>query len=229
MEKYLLTKTQRNAVLDAIRNEGLPPDSFTWHEVKSPGYYGGGDAPRVSSLAHLPTQSAFTFDFNYDTGHSALFAPAVDKPSEHRNVVIWTAQLAAVRQWLAIVHQEADAPDLWAAFAGARPLAEMVHSGDVEPFESQEIDALGRALKEIKGHFATTLELTEAQTHYLDAKLDYLQSAVARLSRTDWLHTAIGVFGTILVAMGVEAARAAELWQFVEQALGPVVHRILQP
>ncbi len=104
-----------------------------------------------------------------------------------------------------------------------------MHSGDVEPFDSQEIDALGRALKDINEHFATTLELTEAQTQYLDAKLDYLESAVARLGRIDWLHTAIGVFGTILVALGVEAARAAELWQFVEQALGPVVHRILQP
>ena len=228
MEKYLLTKTQRNAVFEAISNEGLPPDSFNWREVKSPGSY-GEDGSLVSSLAHLSTQSEFTFDFHDETGHWASFTPGEDKPSEYVCVEHWKIQLAAVRKWLSTVHREADAPDLWATFAGATPLTEMVSSGDVDPFDSHEINALGSALQKINGHFATTLELTEAQTNYLDAKLDYLECTLARLGRTDWLHTAIGVFGTIIVALGIEAARASEVWQFVEQALGPVVHRILQP
>ncbi len=229
VEDYLLTKTQRNEVLEAIQVEGLEPIEFSWSTASSPGYYGGGGgaAPDVSLLTHEPTQSTFTFDFAPDTGHWAVFRPGVDKPCDHVNVERWGTQVAAVRQWLGVVHTEADAVDLWAAFEGAQSLAAPILSGESEMFDADDRAAVVHALSEIRKHFTATQELTEAQTDYLDARLGYLEDAVTRLRRTDWLHTAIGVFGTLLIALGIEAARGTQAWQFIEQALGPVLRGAL--
>ncbi len=123
MDKYTLTKTQRNEVLKAIERAGLAPDSFVWRETGSPIYYGGGDAPLVSQLTHLPTRAEFTFDYGGEAeAWWAVFSPAEGRPYESTDVGAWGGQLAALSQWLTVVRREAEAPDLWAAFAGAPSL-----------------------------------------------------------------------------------------------------------
>ncbi len=82
-----------------------------------------------------------------------------------------------------------------------------------------------RALHGFGQKLESMLALSEAQAQFVHGKLNYLQSAVKRQGRTDWIYTAIGVLGSVLVAIGADPARAAEVWKHFAQVVEPLISR----
>jgi len=112
-----LLTTQRNAVLEAIVNEGLNPSDFEWRTQKSqvtpsPTY---GIPYSIEVLVHVPTGSAFAFDLDAAYGHHyAVAHPGREGPTERNDAGDWPYELNYVYEWLTRVNREYHTPDLWA-------------------------------------------------------------------------------------------------------------------
>jgi hypothetical protein len=97
---HLLT-TQANAVLTAIKKNGLDPEDFTWELKATP------------TLRHIASGYFFTFQLVDYGEHQGEYCPGDDTAYEDRRGGDWEGQLSLVESWLTNLKREIQAPDLW--------------------------------------------------------------------------------------------------------------------
>jgi len=217
METSLLLTSQKNEVFIAIEQAGLDPSEFDWRVSKSTQT---ADLS-VAKLVHRQTGYFFEFDLK-DGRHFAIYSPGRDTRQTRVRPGAWQYQFDEVLEWVSCLKRETETPDLWAAVAQEKQLVEAASASDVDdsPFTPGEQDRIHAKLKEIQEYLFATKELTEGQADYARRRFEYLEGAVSRLGRRDWLHTTIGVLTTIIVGVALSSDEARELLRFVGSALG---------
>ncbi len=93
-------------------------------------------------------------------------------------------------------------------------------------FVGEDGEHLIQGLAEIKDWLLKQDNVAHEHIDLVDARFTYLESAVERMSRRDWLHTCIGVFFTIVVSVGLPPNQARGLFSFASQTLRTALSEI---
>ena len=222
MARETLLKTQRNVVLSVLRQEGLEPSDFEWHEAESSQVKGR----MVSVLIHLPSLYSYKFDFvraEYRYWHQAIYSPGKKSLQEGSfKFSEWEVHLKVIRtEWLPNLKREIEAPDLWAAVSQEKQLVEAASSSKAEntAFTQEELGYISTQLREIKEFLFRTQPLTSEQKLFVEVRFTYLEESASRVGRVDWLNIVVAT----LVGIGVQTAlppdTIRDLFRFVGSAL----------
>jgi hypothetical protein len=154
------------------------------------------------SLAYL---FIWTNEFRYLLNEKIGERPILSSSAES-----WWGTKRRVRRWLAELTHDLSTPDLWTELE--KEIAFLNDSSDSSinsPFSAEEQEEIAGQLKSLANEAKIKYKLSEADIGNLNAKLDYLISAAARLGRIDWRNAFAGaMLGLILsAAIPSEAAR----------------------
>lgn len=205
-------RSQRNAVFKVIQQSALKPSDFYWDEVTS-----SRAGKEVLQLVHRTSGYYFTFD-ELRGKHFSMFSPGGEQLEELDYPGSWDLQLRNLATWLEYLAREVSEPDLWqalASYADAMPSLEAPIPSN-EPFSKEEASQVRAALNEVREYARKALELVDERFDAVERRLDYLADALDRQGRTDWLHTAVGVFATLALGGIIPPDIAAE---FLRHAL----------
>ena len=224
-DSEVLLTSQKNTILTMIKHVGLDPSQFTWTEEDSLGIPG----LRVSRLSHSEG-FYFHFDF-YAGGHHAYFSPAPGRRKDNAFPGDEIGVMRFVLDWLQRLQKEIQAPDLWAEIEKYRSAFSLTAPDHLpnDPIPPPEAENIRKELAELSGRLDSLFPMTEEQTQFVRSKLDYLTAATKRQGRRDWMHTAIGVFFTIAMALALAPDKLAEFGQLVRGLLGSVLLLLLGP
>ena len=216
MENRLILRTHKNAILGLINDVGLDPTEFEWIERPSR----TTQNVVVSEIRHRPTGFYFTFDYTRED-HYTQRSPGRDAAMDTQFPGDWRHQLHYATEWVGHVRNEYTAPDLWAALVGDKALLEEAASERerADVFSEEEKQAIANAMREIAEYSRTILGLTAERLEVLEKRVEYLTAAVDRLSPRDWLHTAVGVFATVVVGLALAPEQAGDFFRFAWLAL----------
>jgi len=170
----------------------------------------------VSKLVHKLTDYSFLFDVRGDILWST-FSPGRQKPQEHVDAKSSSGMLSMVRVWDDSLRHEIDAIDLWAEIAKVKQLfivAASVEDAD-ELFTDQQQQNIEEGLDEMKQLLLDHVEDSTEHQKLVSKQFDYLNDRSSRMSRTDWINTAIGVLMTIIVGASLTPDKAHELFQYL--------------
>lgn len=224
MKKFLVLKSQRNQVLEEVKTFHLDPSQFKWTEQELEHVPMCADEAIVSRLVHTPTGYYFQFDMRGAPSWWATYSPGDQSPEEHLACSDWDNDMfrRRFRDWLKYLKREVESSDLWADICKETRLMQAATQdyGPGEHFTPEEQSQIVDAIEEIKLSIIDMHQLSEDNATLVTAKLSYLQSAVERLPRADWLHTTIGVLVSIVVAVGLGPDRARELFCTAWDSLG---------
>ncbi len=225
--KYILPKTQRNDVLQIIHAAKLSAPDFEWQEKTLAPIPLVADEGLVSVLVHMPTGYFFLFDAR--NRHMVEFSPGVETPSDGGSPGAWAGVLQYVGRWAARLKQEVDAPDLWAEIGKERALLDAASGagGNNTPFTEDERPAVVAKLAELQRFIETTTSANAGFQKFVKERFEYLEGAVGRLGRSDWLHTLIGVLATIAFSGMLTGDSVRELFRFVGDAFAGFFRRLL--
>lgn len=223
-EKHLILRTQANGIFEDIQKLGLNPSEFEWLETES-----GGGRRVISVLSHKPTGYYFAFELQEVGGHLAKMSPGQESPVEYDHTRSWANQYRRVGQWLASLKKEYEAPDLWGAVALEAKLAEAAaaEGDDNAPLTPEELDQVSGQLDEIRQYVISTHNLVEEHAEFVNRRFDYLDDALKRMGRRDWLHTLIGVLFTVVTAVSMSAEETREIFRFAAVSLQLFIGRFL--
>lgn len=223
MHKYLLMPSRMNQVLQEIEKQNLNPREFEWTEEPQERIPMVADEGLVSVLLHRPTAYTFCFDLRGDR-YSASFSPGHDAPRRHEICENLPQVMGHfVLEWLPSLKREIDAPDLWSELSHATTLTEATRTADDTAFTPEQREQLIQGIAKTKRWLLQHDQVRQNHVEFVNARLAYLESTIDRMPRNDWLHTAIGVFFTIAVGVGLAPDQARELFRVAGDALTQVV------
>ena len=215
-DAYDLMKTQRNEVLDVLRDAELNPDEFAWTKITLEEIPMGADKGIVSCLVHRPTDYRFEFDVRHKRQFWGKFSPGRESRQDYEEIYSWEAMLGVVGIWALCLKRELDAPDLWNEIQRERKLLQStIDAAGDDSFTNKEQGQIRDELLQIKQYIVEQVESGRELRAYVEERFDYLEAALSRMSRTDWLHTAIGVIVTVAVGVGLTADEARTLFSRV--------------
>jgi hypothetical protein len=196
----ILQRSQRNAIITAIRAIDLDPREFIF------------DDSSTTEIKITHQRSSWWFIVTGGPGHYIgryTLAEGLNWPYE---VYSWQSFLPRVEDWLESLKRDLNTPDLWAELRNEADLLGAGSSRVIEntPFTQTEQREIERRLDKLRTDVIHAHSLSGAQTNALEGKIDYLIEASTRLGRKDWLNTFIGVTlpFVLSVALAPEAARA---------------------
>ncbi len=174
MARHTLLKTQRNAVLGVLRQEGLEPSDFKWDEDLSTQVKG-----RIASvLIHRPSTYSYKFDFvreEFRYWHQGIYSPGKESlRGFSRRFSEWKGHIQVIRtEWLPNLIREIEAPDLWAAVSQEKQLVEAASSPKVEntAFTKEELGYISTQLREIKEFLFRTQPLSPQQKIFVEVRI----------------------------------------------------------
>lgn len=108
MNSRILLKSQKNEILDLIREKRLDPADFEWEQCpseKSPGRV-------ISRLTYVHGNFFYAFEMKGDV-HHAVFSPARQSYIGSDYPVTWSRQKECVSAWLDNLVKEENEPDMW--------------------------------------------------------------------------------------------------------------------
>ena len=121
VNKYLLFRTQRNEILQAVSNAGLDPTEFEWREVRKDRIPTVADEAIVSSLVHTPTGYQITFDMR-GRHKSVAYSPGQQSAQDHEICGAgWVEVHHNAKEWTGYLKRELDAPEFVGGYRTAAP------------------------------------------------------------------------------------------------------------
>ena len=223
MEKRLLLRTQRNRIIENIVKLKLTPLDFIFLEIES------GILPncKVSKLVHKPTRYYFKFDFTHTVDQNWIeYYPTSEGKKKIQSTRSISIVMGEVYEWLLVIKRETAAPDLWATILDEKNIFEVASTPDLgeDLFSQAEQKYISEQLRLIEQRIIGTQELTQDKIDFLAGKIDYLDENIKRLGRFTWIHTAIGVFVTIMFGIPLPQDISKEIFSH----LGRVISQVLQ-
>jgi hypothetical protein len=203
MADHRLLKTDKNYVLQMIRERGLDPADFTWSDMAPYGH-------QCSGITHLPTGYYFGFLASDAMGVTYVLAgwtPPDGGGRTEAQVHTRTKQFEKCYQWLRVVKAEYEAPDLWADLQSESAfLRADVPADEDRPFTENERGRLLEGLNAIRSHLITASAADPAQTTQINVAFTYVAEGSKRLSKRDWKNLFAGSLFTLLVTIGTDHA-----------------------
>lgn len=188
---------------------------------------------RAFKLSHKATGYFLFADFSsFRKRYTLSFNP--DENMLHVKQQVDTTEDAAiitVKEWLQRISEEVNTPDVWAMLDSETALftAAAVEDGQTS-FSEEEQARIINGIAEIKSYVLELIDSSDATDQAIDLvtnKLQYLESAVRRLSRQDWVYMAIGVIVNIIVGTALPPEDARRLFGFVCQVISNAVPKLL--
>ena len=223
MSSFTLLRSQRNDVFRSLSESGLDAHipKFEWHKVDSENC-----SEPVSKLVYSARSHEFYFIFDFDDDGDcyATYYPgskiAVIDEGHHD----WSTQIGYVKEWAERLKREIDEPDLWEQLSSIQS-GFRIDTSDApmgEPISAADAIRLREGISLLASRLTEEFNMSQKQQVFVKQKLDYLSEAIERQSRGDWTHTAIGVFASIGMAIGVSAANSDKFWTLIKYTLGTV-------
>ena len=227
MDKVVLLQSQKNEILELIKQKGLDPLNFNWEIVLSEETLG----LKVSRLNYRGSALFFLFDRRrggHSGGFLATFSPGKERLIETYINSNWDGQRGSFKQWLQNLRREIEQPDLWAEVAKYQlpPGVRVGPQATNEPFSADEAEQLSSTLREIHNLIVAQGEKTEEQIKTINERLEYLTDAVKRLGKRDWINTCIGVLVQTATQFALAPEQAAEMWERIKCALGGIIQSL---
>jgi hypothetical protein len=180
-------KWQRNAIFKAVEAGGLDLHECT--------FVYGDEGGRIT---HLPSASYFDL-----RGDVIRYVSTMVVGDDHERIsrFSWVTAEERIRKWAKDVKRDVETPDLWAEIEREGEILTGLRYVGVEntPFTLDEQAHIAEQLERIKESAKTTYALSDAQMLALEAKLDEVKDASARLGRKDWVLLFGGVMLTVIV------------------------------
>jgi len=222
MNDVRLRRTEKNEILVMIQGIGMDPLEFEWLAEDTDEYLELEFIQyRVSRLKHRPTNYFFVFG-----GLRVQFSPGPESRVETGELHFnnWDRKCDAVRTWLAELHREVDAPDLWALALRDRNfmrLTSVMESGNT-PFSADEQGYISTRIDEIRTALLASADVQHEQRELINAQFEYIKEASKRLGRFDWK----GVLISLLISIAANALfspdRTRDLLHMAADAFTPL-------
>ena len=191
-----LSKGQKNSLFYLLRDARVDPREFTLAKVAN-----------QYRLTHHPTGYYFIVEADGDSFWCS-FVPDTKKNSGGAEATstadFWDAVLRLLDKWVSKVRDEYETPDLWDTVQATAAVPNLYalwnlknHQGGTEPFPPDEQAKNKKALKELKEDLLDNLSLGGEKERVLADQFEYLEIALARVSRYDWKN----ILGNCLVGL----------------------------
>lgn len=223
---YELLRSQRNQLFAGIKDQGLDPFVFRWEKELSP----VDGETMVPKLVYNDALFWFLFDLREGKQYVA-FSPGNETPIEHEHSGSWKRVLQKFLNWLGYLKRETDEPDFWEQVSlFSKPSGFRTPSDEVNShFSVVEAKQIENGLADILKYVKATVSISSAQTVYLEDRLGYLEKAISRLGRLDWLHSCIGVIGSMIASLALAPENQTAIWQIIKGSLTGIVRLLPGP
>ena len=199
---------------------------FKWSEVASEHV-----ASKVSKLIceYQGNHYFFIFDVNDDGDFFAKYFPSEKLVPADIEYLEWEEQLDHISIWADRLKRELEEPDLWSELAAIQSgfSFEAPHGYINTLISAGEAKRLKEGIRLFETRITKDFHLNKDQYDFVRTKLNYLSEAIERQGRTDWIYTAIGVFASIGMAIGISAANSDKFWTLIKETLGTVFRLLI--
>jgi hypothetical protein len=220
----LLLTSQRNAVFSAIHRAGLDPALFKWAEKPPRLIYHPNQAYFFKFEASYPFRPLRFWWGSLPLRNRVAYFPA-DADGHPANIwaVTWADKFKAFKVWIELMTNEAQA-DLWSgleqrdAFLGGAAPSQAENALFSEDEQRLIQDQIDEAKRYIRAVHATTLD--DAQVEAIEAQLDYLVEATARMGRIDWKNALTGALLGLVLGNVVSYEPVRDLIAMLSRGIG---------
>lgn len=229
MNQLILLKSQKNEILELIKEVGLDPFNFEWSVVSSSMTH----ELQVSRIDYVVSGFFYTFDI-HKGGPYAIYSPGKEMLLERQNSgssipgswdPSWKLQKRYFRNWLSYLRREIDQPDLWAEILKypLPPGSELGPDISNEPFTAYQVEKILSGLNQVRAYLEEQGLASEEQKRFVNERLNYLADAAKRQGRKDWIYTCIGVLVTIATALALAPEKAKTLGYLIRDAIAGII------
>lgn len=216
-----LLLSQRNEIFRLIQQAGMDTREFEWTAP---------DPRGIERIQHGSSGYAFAFSAT-ELGQYIDYSPGPIDVRVHEEIIHWSQVPDHVRIWLQSLKRELDEPDLWAELEREK---ELLGGGDGEQVENTaftlaEQQQIAAQLSEAQDYVRQTQELSPEQMHALEARIDYLIDAAARLPRLDWRNALVGTLIAYTLEVAVPPEVVRDLLGMIFRGLGQLFGLDLPP
>jgi len=220
MNEYTLMTSQRNEILEFIKQTSLDPFNFRWSEENSRLSEQNLLPLIVSKLSYDNSPYYFLFDLHKNQ-HYSFHSPGESKLHEQEYPGSWGGQIAYVKKWLKNLEREVNQPDLWDDLNRQKiAYDQKIHPEMTnEPFSVSQAEQIAEGIENIRKYLLEQFESDSDSRNLINEKLDYLINASKRQGRTDWFHTCLGVFTGIATALAMSPDQTKNMWALLKSAI----------
>lgn len=220
MNEYTLMTSQRNEILELIKQTSLDPFNFRWTEANSQLSEQNLLPLTVSKLSYDNSPYYFLFDL-YENQHYSFYSPGQSKLHEQAQPGIWNGQIVYVKNWLKYLEREVNQPDLWDDLIKQKMLYDQKISPDTanEPFSVSQAGQIAKGIENIRKYLIDEFQDDSDSKELINEKLDYLIDASKRQGRKDWFHTGIGIFMSITTALAMSPDQTKNMLALFKSAI----------
>jgi len=220
MLENTLMKSQKNEILDLIKETSLDSFSFKWSDVDSQLSDNGGFPLTVSKLSYDNSSYYFVFDLHKNQ-HYSFYSPGNSKLHQEEYPGGWNNQIYYVVQWLNYLEREVSQPDLWDDLSKQKIVYDQKIHPEMtnEPFSVFQSEQISEGIENIRKYLLEEFKDNSEFKNLINKKLDYLKDASKRQGRSDWFHTGIGVFVGIATALAMSPDQTKNMWVLFESAI----------
>ena len=220
MIENTLMKSQKNEILELIKQTSLDPFNFRWSDENSQMSDENGMLLIVSKLSYDNSPYYFLFDLHKNSHHS-FYSPGESKLHEQQYPGGWDHQIGYVEKWLKNLGREVSQPDLWDDLSKQKiAYDQKIHPEMTnEPFSVSQAEQITKGIENIRKYLLEEFENDSDSRNLINEKLDYLIDASKRQGRTDWFHTCIGVFAGIATALAMSPDQTKNMWALLKSTI----------
>ncbi len=221
-----LLKAQRNQIYRLLNLADLNPLDFRWASIPSD----CDEWDVAQDLCHKRHNYYCQIDRNVSGQFRIKYYPGSDGRVNTKLSDSWDgAKQTSIKAWIEVLKSELYEPDLWEQAEGYAQAFDSQIPQDIpnDPFSYQEANGISEALSRLSAKVNETFDLDKDQLLFVESKLEYLEEAVKRQGRSDWIHTAIGVLVSITVGLTLSPDKASQLWNFFKSTIGPSIGNLL--
>ncbi len=224
MIENVLMRSQKNEILEWIKETSLDPFNFTWSDEISKLSSQNGLPLAVSKLSYDNSPYYFIFDLHKER-HYCFYSPGENKLHEQQYPGAWNLQVGYFNKWLKNLEREISQPDLWDNLVKQKIAYDQKVHPEVtnEPFSVSQADQIANGLENIRKYLLAEFENDTDSKKLINEKLDYLTDASKRQGRTDWFHTCIGVFVGIATALAMSPEQTKNMWELLKNAISGIL------
>ena len=213
----ILSKAQRNVLLNAVAESGLVNSEFSYERVPS----FSGEGLDEALIKHGPTGSWFKIyrDSNNRFSFSAQVADDPWVPLDRQ--VKFHTLIGEARRWGNDVAEWVATPDLWKSMPGSAVVpGDLTPDSENTPFTSAEQSEISAQLRQIAEFVKKTYELTATQSAELDKKFEEADKASRRMGRKDWGLLFGGAILSLILSDTITPGIAGHILMMVEHGIG---------
>lgn len=229
MAGHLLT-SQKNELLQRIKNAGLNPAEFQW-KVENPQDLYGYQKEIGLRLVHTPTAYYCSFidvkklptdrmmDYGRRDGpHGVHFSPHSDYVEGGNTGIKWSDVLHGFDIWVSALKREYEAPDLWKQLReGHLPTLkpDVDERSTFSPDEVKRVEnGVDQLIKKVRKD-QRKLGLSDEQTEWMAGEFESLKRAVQHSDKRQFVYMLVGTVISVAVALTLAPDRTRELFQLV--------------